>query len=188
MRYQYQPKHMSKTEGTRVPLATRSLRSGAAAAAVTAALLPALLATPALAATQISIGGNTYTEAAQGTGSNGGTWSWGGQDDSPLNLDNYNGGAISWQGGGLAINATGENTVGSESVTETVSSPRTDDPSKTETSTDIKTYSIHDNVTSDYNEEDGTTAYTDADGNAASPSDLTITGGGTVSVDSAVEV
>lgn len=188
MRYQYQPKHMSKTEGTRVPLATRSLRSDAAAAAVTAALLPALLATPALAATQISIGGNTYTEAAQGTGSNGGTWSWGGQDDSPLNLDNYNGGAISWQGGGLAINATGENTVGSESVTETVSSPRTDDPSKTETSTDIKTYSIHDNVTSDYNEEDGTTAYTDADGNAASPSDLTITGGGTVSVDSAVEV
>ena len=73
MRYQYQPKHMKELEVARVPLAARGLRSGAAAAAVTAALLPALLATPALAATQIGIDGNTYTKAASGNGSGGGT-------------------------------------------------------------------------------------------------------------------
>ena len=112
MHYQYQPKHTKETDVARVPLASRSLKSGVAAAAVTAALLPALLATPALAATQIGIDGSTYTEAASGTGSNGGSWSWGGNDSDPLNLNGSNGGAISWQGGDLTINATGDNTVG----------------------------------------------------------------------------
>ena len=169
MHYQYQPKHTKETDVARVPLASRSLKSGVAAAAVTAALLPALLATPALAATQIGIDGSTYTEAASGTGSNGGSWSWGGNDSDPLNLNGSNGGAISWQGGDLTINATGDNTVGAGTDSG-------------------QGCSVSDNVTAVDNEKDGTTAYTDADGKAASPSDLTITGGGTVSVESAVRV
>ena len=169
MHYQYQPKHTKETDVARVPLASRSLKSGVAAAAVPAALLPALLATPALAATQIGIDGSTYTEAASGTGSNGGSWSWGGNDSDPLNLNGSNGGAISWQGGDLTINATGDNTVGAGTDSG-------------------QGCSVSDNVTAVDNEKDGTTAYTDADGKAASPSDLTITGGGTVSVESAVRV
>ena len=214
MRYQYQPKHMKELEVARVPLAARGLRSGAAAAAVTAALLPALLATPALAATQIGIDGNTYTKAASGNGSGGGTWSWGGNDADPLNLNGYNGGAISWQGGDLVINATGQNTVGSEDVTMTYSDPQVNNgegvqytgtatESIHESTADGGTVTRYTNENADsfiYNYSNGVetadtsvqgysnVVVTDKNGNVVDPKgSLTITGGGTVTTKAGVD-
>lgn len=157
MSKKYQPKHLKQTKTTRVPLAGSDLRSSIAVAAVTAALLPSLLATPALAATQIGIDGNTYTKATEGKGSEGGTWSWGGKDEDPLNLNSYKGGAISWQGGDLTINANGDNTV-SRNISSRDSGSSTSQGDTTGS------------TTSDQNSGDTT-------------SNLTITGGGTVNVD-----
>lgn len=163
MSKKYQPKHLKQTKTTHVPLAGSDLRSSIAVAAVAAALIPSLLATPALAATQIGIDGNTYTDAAEGKGSEGGTWSWGGKDEDPLNLNSYKGGAISWQGGDLTINAKGDNTV-----------------SKTDSGLGDIAPSALGGSTSE-GETTSSTGSTQDSGNTTS--NLTITGGGTVSVD-----
>ena len=70
----------------------------------------ALMPSTAFAATSLEIGENpAITEAAEGTGSNGGTWSWDGAD--ALVLDNYDGGKIKAYGGDLNIELNGKNTV-----------------------------------------------------------------------------
>ena len=70
----------------------------------------ALMPSTAFAATSLVVGENpAITEAATGTGSNGGTWSWDGAD--ALALDNYNGGKIKAYGGDLNVELNGNNTI-----------------------------------------------------------------------------
>lgn len=109
--------------------------SNIAKAAVTAALLPALMATPAFAATQIVIGvgstAKTYQggTAASGNGSEGGTWSWGGGESDALELNSYKGESITAQGD-LTVDTKGTNSVLVETPTasdEHVESPTASD-------------------------------------------------------------
>ena len=70
----------------------------------------ALMPSAAFAATSLEVGEDpAYTEAAEGTGSNGGTWAWDGADD--LVLDNYDGGKIKAYGGDLNVELNGNNTI-----------------------------------------------------------------------------
>jgi hypothetical protein len=73
-----------------------------------AAIMAGLLAFPgtAFAATQVGVGENVYYEAANGAGSNGGSWSWDGANG--MVLDNYNGSSITAVGD-LNVNLEGEN-------------------------------------------------------------------------------
>lgn len=75
-----------------------------------AAVLAGLMAfpSPAFAAERVYVGGYQYTEAANGNGANGGTWSWNGADD--MVLDNYNGDNIAGVGN-LNIELVGDNTI-----------------------------------------------------------------------------
>ena len=84
-------------------------RVGSAATAI-ALFGMALMPSTAFAATSLVVGENpAITEAAKGTGSNGGTWSWDGAD--ALALDNYNGGKIKAYGGDLNVELNGNNTI-----------------------------------------------------------------------------
>lgn len=73
-----------------------------------ALVLALMLALPisALAAEYVGIEDGIYTEAASGSGAQGGTWSWDGADD--LQLDNYTGEALFFDGD-LTITLSGEN-------------------------------------------------------------------------------
>lgn len=117
--------------------------SNIAKAAVTAALLPALMATPAFAATQIVIGvgstAKTYQggTAASGNGSGGGTWSWGGGESDALELYSYQGESITAQGD-LTVDTKGTNSVLVGTLTasdEDVETPTTSDE-------DVESYNV----------------------------------------------
>ena len=77
----------------------------------------ALMPSAAFAATSLEVGEDpAYTEAAEGTGSNGGTWAWDGADD--LVLDNYDGGKIKAYGGDLNVELNGKNTIDNAKPTD----------------------------------------------------------------------
>ena len=76
-----------------------------------------LMPSTAFAATSLVVGENpAITEAAKGTGSNGGTWSWDGAD--ALALDNYDGGKIKAYGGDLNVELNGKNTIDNAKPTD----------------------------------------------------------------------
>lgn len=78
-------------------------------------MVSALIAAPmpAYAASQVQVGEGVYTEAASGSGSEGGSWSWDGAND--MALVNYKGDNIAATGD-LTVTTSGDNTIVSENV------------------------------------------------------------------------
>ena len=82
----------------------RKLASSAAALLIAISFMPIR----AFAASNVNVEGTDYSVAANGNGSNGGTWVWDGVD--LMSLDSYDGGAIRAVGD-LIVDLKGNNTV-----------------------------------------------------------------------------
>lgn len=106
MKTQHVPKHLSESDLRK----WRTNGPGRVTRTAVAAVMAGLLALPsaAWAATDVTVDGAQYFAAANGAGSNGGTWAWDGADDMALN--GYDGGGI-LANGDLNIELTGDNTV-----------------------------------------------------------------------------
>ncbi len=92
-----------KREGTDMRQRTRRI----ATAGISAVLALTMVPMQAFAATSVTVD-KEYTSEANGTGANGGTWSWDGADG--MALDGYNGGSITAKGD-LDITLSGDNTI-----------------------------------------------------------------------------